>query len=169
MIFFPPAPALAAPAQAGAQLPAPEPPKALPFASLRAEYKWSLRGAKDGGSGTLVVLLQPASGKLVLEVFTFGERLALVDGDAAAGYQVVLPKEQVDRTVAGLADLPLPFLPQTGSVDSLARALAFGEGRGITVRQRDNLGPSRLAYEGLAEDGSALEVELIRKRWLPSN
>ena len=165
MILFPPALSLPPRTRVEAREKASEP---LPFTSLRAEYKWSFRGPKDNGSGTLVILLQPATGKLVLEVFAFGERLALVDGDAAGGYQVVLPKEQVNRTVPGLPDLPLPFLPQTGSVAALARALAFGEGDGISVQQRDSQGPVKLGYRGLAEDGSALEVQLIRKRWLPA-
>ena len=157
MILIPPA------------LQSPEPIKPLPFRALRAEYKWSIRRAKESGGGTLTLLIEPATGKLVLEVFSYGDRLALVDGDASAGYQVVLPKEQVNRTVPGLADLPLPFLPQAGSVEALARALAFGEGSGVTVEKRDDLGPVKLGYQGLSEDGSAMEVHLIRKRWAPSN
>ena len=152
MILLPPA------------IPAPAP---LPFASLRAEYKWSFRGAKESGGGTLVTLLEPASGRFVLEVFSYGERLALVDGDAAAGYRILLPKQSVDRTVPTLEDLPLPFLPQAGSVDALARALALGEGDGLSVVQRDGLGPVKLRFEGRDEDGAAIEVQLIRKQWKP--
>ena len=143
------------------------PAKPLPFASLKAEYKWSFRGAADSGSGTLALRLEPASGKLVLEVFSFGDRLALVDGDSADGYQVVLPKEQVNRTVPGLADLPLPFLPQSGSVEALARALADGEGEGLSVEKRDTRGPVKLRYTGRDNAGRPVEVQLIRKRWEP--
>ena len=155
MILFPPA--------LQAQAPAP-----LPFASLRAEYKWSFRGAKESGSGNLVLLLEPASGRLVLEVFSYGERLALVDGDAAGGYQIVLPKQDVNRTVPTLADLPLPFLPQTGSAEKLARALASGEGEGLSVSERDAAGPRRLSFQGQDDAGASIEVQLIRKQWKPA-
>lgn len=147
---------------------APAPPSPLPFASLRAEYKWSLRGGKGSGSGSLVLLLTPEGGKLVLEVFSYGDRLALVDGDAAAGYQVLLPKQDINRTVPSLSDLPLPFLPQAGSVAALARALAFGEGDGLAVEARDAAGPVKLRFNGQDDAGAPLEVQLTRKRWLPS-
>ena len=147
---------------------APPPPAPLPFSSLRAEYKWSLRGEKESGSGSLVVLLTPASGRLVLEVFSYGDRLALVDGDTAAGYQVVLPKQDVNRTVPALEDLPIPFLPQAGSVDALARALAFGEGDGLSVDTRDGLGPVKLGFTGQDDAGRPIAVQLTRKRWQPS-
>ena len=155
-------PAIAVPAQAPT---VPESP--LPFASLKAEYKWSFRGATDSGSGTLALRLEPASGKLVLEVFSFGDRLALVDGDRAGGYQIVLPKEHVNRTVPLIADLPLPFLPQAGSVEALARALADGEGENLTVEKRDPQGPVKLRYTGRDSAGKPVEVQLIRKRWEP--
>ncbi|MBS1766843.1 MAG: hypothetical protein JST05_05490 [Acidobacteria bacterium] len=145
---------------------APAPPKALPFASVRAEYKWSLRGEKENGSGSLVLLLTPEGGKLVLEVFSFGDRLALVDGDEKSGYQIILPKQDVNRTVPTLADLPLPFIPQAQTVDALARALTFGEG--IQVDTRDAVGPVKLHFEAKAEDGSPLEIRIIRKRWQPA-
>ncbi|HEU4952044.1 MAG TPA: hypothetical protein VFT46_08820, partial [Holophagaceae bacterium] len=109
MIPTPPAfsaqapPAPTPPAHPPTAQPAPAPPAPLPFASVRAKYKWSLRDGKESGSGTLVVLLAPASGKLVLEIFSFSDRLALVDGDSARGYQVVLPRQQVNRTVPTLA------------------------------------------------------------------
>ena len=159
MILFPPA------IQTPIQTPAPEPP--LPFASLRAQYKWSFRGAKDSGSGTLALRLELSGGKLVLEVFTYGDRLALVDGDAAGGYQLVLPKEKVNRTVPALAELPLPFLPQAGSVEALARALANGEGEGLSVEKRDERGPIKLRYAGRDSEGNPVEVVLTRKRWEP--
>lgn len=156
MILFPP------------PLQAPETPKPLPFASLRAQYKWSFKGAKESGSGTLVILLAPSGAKLVLEVFSYGDRLALVDGDAAAGYQVMLPKQEVNRTVPTLADLPLPFLPQAGSVEALARALALGEGEGLSVDRRDALGPVSLRFSGQDDGGAPIEVRLTRKRWEPA-
>jgi hypothetical protein len=148
------------------QTPAPESP--LPFASLKAQYKWSFRGAKDSGSGTLALRLEPVGGKLVLEVFTYGDRLALVDGDSAGGYQLVLPKEHVNRTVPALAELPLPFLPQAGSVEALARALANGEGDGLSVEKRDGQGPVKLRYTGRDSSGNPVEVHLTRKRWEPA-
>ena len=153
MILFPPAQLASAP----------EAP--LPFASLKAQYKWSFRGATGSGSGTLALSLEPASGKLVLEVFSYGERIALVDGDDATGYQLVLPKEQVNRTVPTLAELPLPFLPQAGSVEALARALALGEG--LSVKKRDALGPVKLRYAGQDNEGKPVEIQLTRKRWEP--
>lgn len=155
----PPAVTLPAQAPIGQESP-------LPFSSLKAEYKWSIRAAAESGSGTLALRLEPASGKLVLEVFSFGDRLALVDGDRQGGYQIVLPKQQVNRTVPLLADLPLPFLPQTGSVEALARALADGEG--LTVEKRDPQGPVKLRYTGRDSAGTPVEVQLTRKRWEPA-
>ena len=158
MILFPPA----------IQAPALEPEAPLPFTSLKAQYKWSFRGAKDSGSGSLALRLEPAGGKLVLEVFTYGDRLALVDGDSEGGYQLVLPKENVNRTVPTLTELPLPFLPQAGSVEALARALALGEGEGLSVEKRDAQGPVRLRYAGRDSEGNPVEVQLTRKRWEPA-
>ena len=154
MIFSPPV----------TQAPAP-----LPFTSLKAEYKWSIHNATDSGSGSLVLRLEPGPGKLVLEVFTYGDRLALVDGDAAGGYQIVLPKEHVNRIVPSLSELPLPFIPQTGSIEALARALADGEGAGLSVEKRDVLGPVILRFTGRDGAGKPVWVQLTRKRWLPGN
>ncbi len=148
------------------QSPAPSP--SLPFASVKAQYKWSFKGADGNGGGTLALILEPGSGKLVLEIFSYGDRLALVDGDSASGYQYVLPKQQVNRTVPTLSDLPLPLLPQAGSVEALARALALGEGEGLTVDKRDALGPLKLSYTGQDDAGKPIEVHLTRKRWEPA-
>lgn len=158
-MIFPPALQSPAPPSPG--------PGALPFASVKAQYKWSFKGADGSGSGTLAMLMEPGSGKLVLEIFSYGDRLALVDGDTATGYQYVLPKQQVNRTVPTLADLPLPLLPQVGSVEALARALALGESEGLVVDTRDALGPLKLSYTGQDEAGKPIEVRLTRKRWQP--
>lgn len=159
----PPAPApVQDPAQAAVQAPA------LPFTSLRARYKWALEVGEDRGSGSLTLRLAPATGELVVEVFSFTDRLALVAGDAARGYHLILPREQVDRTVASVSDLPFPFLPQAGSVEALARALAFGEGAGITVTERDASGPRSLSYAGQDAEGRPVKVRLIRKQWEPA-
>ncbi len=147
-------------------LQSPAPTTALPFTAVKAQYKWSFKSADGSGSGSLALLMEPSRGKLVLEVFSYGDRLALVDGDTTTGYQYVLPKEQVNRTVPTLADLPLPLLPQVGTVEALARALALGEG--LVVDQRDALGPLKLTYAGQDSVGRPIEVHLTRKRWEPA-
>lgn len=151
----PPAPApVQDPAQAAVQAPA------LPFTSLRARYKWALEVGEDRGSGSLTLRLAPATGELVVEVFSFTDRLALVAGDAARGYHLILPREQVDRTVASVSDLPFPFLPQAGSVEARAgprlrgRRGHHGDGAGCLGTQEPELrgtgrgGPPR---EGAAD------------------
>jgi len=158
-MIFPPALQSSAPVT-------PRPTTPLPFASVKAQYKWSFKGAEGSGSGTLALLLEPVRGKLVLEVFSYGDRLALVDGDPEHGYQYVLPKEQVNRTVPALSDLPLPVLPQVGSLEALARPLALGDG--LVVDQRDALGPVKLTYAGQDSAGNPIEVHLTRKRWEPA-
>ena len=163
MIPFPPV--LQTPAPAPTPGPAALTP--LPFSAVKAQYKWSFRGEKDSGSGSLELILGPTEGRLVLEIHSYGERLALVEGTTARGYQIVLPKQNVNRVVPTLADLPLPFLPQTGSVEALARALALGEGEGLTVEKRDENGPLKLRFAGEDPDGQPVEIQLTRKRWEP--
>jgi hypothetical protein len=151
------APAAAAPAAA----PAPEAPPAV----LRAQYQWGYAAAQGQGRGTLSVLLEPARGRVVLELQGLGERLMLLEGDRAAGYRVQIPRQQLDTVAPTLGAAPLPFLPQLGSVDALYRLLTKGEGAGVRVSKKDASGPVKLRYEGQDERGKEVTVWLERTRW----
>lgn len=147
--------------QPAAMQPAPAPA----HAAVRAQYAWSYEAADANGSGTLSLLMEPASGRLVLEIHSYGERLALLSGDAAAGYRLQLPKERKDLNSASLAELPLPFLPEVKSVDALLRALERGDGPGLTVLKSEGGTPVKLRYKSLDEKGEAVLLWLTRKRW----
>jgi hypothetical protein len=115
--------------------------------------------------GTLSLLLDAASGRLVLELHAPGERLLLLEGDRASGYRLQVPRQKVDQRAGSLAQLPLPFLPQVPSVEALARLLRTGEGPGLTVTKRDAKGPLKLHWQGKDPRGKDEQVWLDRKRW----
>lgn len=151
-------------AQATAQTPAAPAPRPL----LRAQYAWGFAGGRDQGKGTLAVLIEPATGRTVLEIQGLGERLALLEGDRATGYRVQIPRQKVDVRAASLAGIPLPFFPELGSADQLYQLLADGTANGVQVTQRDASGPVKLRYQGTDAKGKDLTVWLERTRWEPA-
>lgn len=151
-------------AQATAQTPAAPAPRPL----LRAQYAWGFAGGRDQGKGTLAVLIEPATGRTVLEIQGLGERLALLEGDRATGYRVQIPRQKVDVRAASLAGIPLPFFPELGSADHLYQLLADGTANGVQVTQRDASGPVKLRYQGTDAKGKDLTVWLERTRWEPA-
>lgn len=140
-------------------------PPQTPAPTLRAQYGWGYAGADGEGQGTLAVLLEPAGGRLVLELHGLGERLALVTGERATGYRIQIPRQNIDQTAPDLAALPLPFLPSLGGVKGLHRLLTQGEGPGVKVTKRDKLGPKKMKYAGKNEKGKEVLVWLNRQRW----
>ncbi len=134
-------------------------------APVRAMYGWGYSGADGEGVGTLSLLLEPKSGRLILELHAQGERLVLLEGDRAAGYHLLAPRQKLDQRAATLAGLPLPFLPQTPSVEALLRLLRTGEGPGVYVTKKDAIGPQKLHWVGKDPKGKTEQVWLDRKRW----
>jgi hypothetical protein len=151
-------------AQTTAQTPSAPAPRPL----LRAQYAWGFAGGRDQGKGTLAVLIEPATGRTVLEIQGLGERLALLEGDRATGYRVQIPRQKVDVRAASLAGIPLPFFPELGSADHLYQLLADGTAAGVQVTQRDASGPVKLRYQGTDAKGKDLTVWLERTRWEPA-
>ena len=117
------------------------------------------------GKGTLNILLEPATEKVVLELYGLGERLMLLTGDRTGGYRVQIPRRELDLKGASFGELPLPFLPQLGSAEALHRLLAEGSGPGVKVTKRDGKGPVKLRYSGQDEHGKDVMVWLQRLRW----
>jgi hypothetical protein len=134
-------------------------------APIRAQYGWGYSGPDGEGVGTLSLLMEPASGRLVLELHAPGERLLLLEGDGASGYRLQVPRQKVDQRAASLGQLPLPFLPQAPSVAALLRLLKSGEGAGVSVTKRDATGPLKLHWQGKDAKGKDEQVWLDRKRW----
>jgi hypothetical protein len=153
ILFFQAIPAQAAPAPAALAAP------------VRAQYGWGYSGPDGEGTGTLSLLMDAATGKLVLELHGLGERLVLLEGDQASGYHVLAPRQKLDQRAATLADLPLPFLPQVPSVEALLKLLRTGEGPGVTVTRKDATGPLKLHWQGQDPKGRTEQVWLDRKRW----
>lgn len=136
-----------------------------PAAPIRAQYGWGYAGPDGEGVGTLSLLMEPTSGRLVLELHAPGERLVLLDGDKAAGYRLQVPRQKIDQHAAALSQLPLPFLPQFASVDALLKLLRTGEGAGVSVTKKDANGPVKLNWKGKDARGKNEQVWLDRKRW----
>ena len=134
-------------------------------APIRAQYGWGYAGPDGEGVGTLSLLMEPASGRLVLELHAPGERLVLLEGDGVSGYRLLVPRQKLDQRAASLAQLPLPVLPQVPSVEALLRLLRTGEGTGISVTKRDAQGPLKLHWQGKDARGKDEQVWLERKRW----
>lgn len=141
-------------------LQAPADPTPAPF---RALYSWGYLGAEGEGQGTLAVLLDPASGKLVLELHGLGERLVFLTGDAASGYRVQVPRQKLDAQAPTLAGLPVPFLPSVGSLEALRKLLQEGVGPGVKVQKQGPHGPLKLHYVGKDVRGREEQVWLTRK------
>jgi len=133
-------------------------------APVRAQYDWGYAGPDGTGKGLMAVLLEPATGHLVLELHGLGERLMLLEGDASTGYRVRIPRRSVDTYAQKLGTLPLPFLPALGSVEALYRLLTEGTGPSVKVT-RDELGPRKLQYTGKDDEGREVQVWLTRKAW----
>jgi len=147
------------------QAPPPAQATPAPSAPVRAQYGWGYAGPDGEGTGTLSLLMDAATGKLVLELHGLGERLVLLEGDRASGYRVLAPRQKLDQRAPTLAELPLPFLPQVPSVEALLKLLRTGEGPGVTVRKRDAQGPAKLHWQGQDPKGRTEQVWLDRKRW----
>ena len=162
-------------ALSGAQAPAvpPPPPAAVqapaPAQSLlRAQYGWGYAGSDGQGKGTLSVLIEPASGRTILELQGLGERLVLLDGNDADGFHLQIPRQKVDLRAPTLGAVPLPFFPILGSPAALYRLLTEGAGPGVKVTRKDALGPVKLRYDGKDDRGREVTIWLQRTRWEPS-
>lgn len=149
-------------------MPLQAPPPAVapaPAAPVRAQYGWGYAGAEGEGVGTLSLLMEAATGKLILELHAPGERLLLLEGDAASGYRLQVPRQKVDQRATYLSQLPLPFLPQVLSVEGLLHLLRTGDGAGVSVLKKDAQGPLKLHWRGKDARGKDQQVWLERKRW----
>ena len=134
-------------------------------APIRAQYGWGYAGPDGEGVGTLSLLMEPASGRLILELHAPGERMLLLEGDQASGYRLQVPRRKLDERAATLAQLSLPFLPQVVSVAALLQLLRTGEGPGMSVQKKDAQGPLKLQWRGKDARGKDEQVWLERKRW----
>lgn len=147
-------------------LQAPPPVSApAPATPIRAQYGWGYAGPDGEGVGTLSLLMEAASGRLILELHAPGERLVLLEGDRASGYRLQVPRQKLDQRAISLSQLPLPFLPQVPSVEALLRLLRTGEGTGVSVTKKDAQGPLKLHWRGKDARGKDEQVWLERKRW----
>jgi hypothetical protein len=133
--------------------------------TLKAQYAWGYSGMDGEGKGTLNILIEPASEKVLLELYGVGERLMFLSGDRSGGYRVLIPRRELDLKGASFGELPLPFLPQLGSAEALHRLLTEGSGPGVKVTKRDGKGPVKLRYSGQDEHGKDVMVWLQRTRW----
>ncbi len=136
-----------------------------PATPIRAQYGWGYAGPDGEGVGTLSLLLEATSGRLVIELHAPGERLLLLEGDRASGYRLQVPRQKVDQRASSLAQIPLPFLPQISSVEALLHLLRTGEGPGVAVLKKDAQGPLKLHWRGKDPRGKDEQVWLDRKRW----
>ena len=132
---------------------------------IRAQYGWGYAGPDGEGVGTLSLLMEAASGHLILELHAPGERLLLLEGDTASGYRLQVPRQKIDQRATYLSQLSLPFLPQVLSVEGLLHLLRTGEGAGVSVQKKDAQGPLKLHWQGKDPKGKDEQVWLDRKRW----
>ena len=136
-----------------------------PAPIVKAQYGWGYEGPDGEGTGTLSLLVDPATGRVVLELHGLGERLLLLEGDRATGYRAQAPRRNLDEHAATLGALSLPFLPQIASPEALLALLRTGEGPGVSVQKRDEQGPVKLHWQGKDAQGHLEQVWLSRKRW----
>lgn len=156
---------IATPFLLAALLAAPQAGPALAPGAIRAQYDWGYASAEGSGKGTLAVLIEPATGRVVMELHGVGERLMLLTGDRATGYRVQIPREELDQQAASLGALPLPFLPQVGSPEALLSLLKEGKGPGVKASRIDKDGPRNLTATGKDRNAKEYTVWLKRSRW----
>lgn len=137
---------------------------ALKTGLVRAQYSWGYLGNDGEGKGTLAILVDSNTGHVVLELHGLGERLMLLEGDRAKGYRVQIPRQKLDENAPVLGGLPLPFLPQFSTPETLRALLTDGTGPGVKVTKRDAKGPVKLKYQGKDDLGKEVQVWLVRKR-----
>jgi hypothetical protein len=150
---------------AQAPVPAPAPEKVEPQPVLKARYAWGYSGMEGEGKGTLNILLDPGTDRVVLELYGLSERFVFLSGDRSTGYRIQIPRRELDMKAAHFSELPLPFLPQLGSPEALRKLLTEGSGPGVKVTKRDGKGPVKLSYSGQDEHGKDVMVWLQRTRW----
>ena len=134
---------------------------------VKAQYAWGYASPDGQGKGLLDILLDPATGRTIIELQGLGERLLLLEGNPKDGFHLLIPRRNVDQRGATLGALDLPFLPKLGSPDALYRLLTKGEAPGVKVTKKDAQGPVKLRYQGEDEQGRELMVWLTRTRWEP--
>ena len=149
--------------QAPAPISAPAPPSPEP--TLRAQYSWGYVGTDGQGKGTLNMLIDPATGRTVLELFGLGERLVFLEGSTADGFHLLIPRRKVDLRAPTLKAIPLPFFPMMESPAGLYRLIRKGEGPDVKVTKRDQDGPVKMRYDGKDDRGHEVTVWLQRTRW----
>lgn len=141
----------------------------VPAGPLKAQYDWGFSSPEGTGKGTLAVLVDPTNGKVVLELHGLGERLMLLQGDAASGYRVQIPRQELDTTAPSLAGLPIPFLPAIANPAGLWALMTEGKGPGVVVQKKDATGPKKMRYMGKDDRGQEVTVWLTRTRWEPAS
>ena len=132
---------------------------------VKAQYAWGYASPDGQGKGLLDVLIDPATGRTILELQGLGERLLLLEGNPKDGFHLLIPRRSVDQRAATLGALDLPFLPKLGSPEGLYKLLTLGEASGVKVTKRDQDGPVKMRYDGLDDSGKELTVWLTRTRW----
>ena len=137
---------------------------ALKIDIIRAQYSWGYFGNDGEGKGTLTVLVDSTTGRVVLELFGLGERLMLLEGDTAKGYRVQIPRQKLDEISTKLGELPLPFLPQISTPEGLRMLITNGTCTGVKVTKKDAKGPVKLKYQGKDDHGKEVQVWLQRTR-----
>jgi len=139
--------------------------QAKPPRSFRAMYDWGFASPSGEGKGTLAVLVDTSTNRVVIEIHVIGERLVLLEGDGESGYRLLIPRNGVDESAPALGGLPIPFLPKLNNATDLARLLLEGAGPGIKASRRDGKGPKRLRWDGKDDRNEQCTVWLKRTRF----
>ena len=147
-----------------ALLPAVQEAPAPKIELVRAQYSWGYLGSDGEGKGTLTILVDSTSGRVVLELFGLGERLMLLEGSRSSGYRVQIPRQKLDEASPNLGELPLPFLPQIRTPEGLRALITDGTGPNVKVTKKDAKGPLKLKYQGKDDRGKEVQVWLQRTR-----
>jgi hypothetical protein len=133
--------------------------------AFRAMYDWGFASPSGEGKGTLAVLVDTSTNKVVVELHAIGERLVLLEGDGERGYRLLMPRNGTDERAPALGDLSIPFLPKLNDAADLAHLLLDGTGHGIKVSRRDSKGPKRLRWDGKDHRNEQCTIWLKRTRF----
>lgn len=136
---------------------------------LRAQYAWGYSGFDGQGKGDLSLLIEPQNGRLIAEIHGMGERLAMIEGNKAQGYNLQIPRQSIDKKGLSFSDLPLPLLSRLGDVDGLYRFLQCGVFEGVKVTRKDAQGPLKMRYRGYDDKKREYMVWLERTRFERGN
>ena len=131
--------------------------------TLQAYYQWRCSVNSDTVSGSFNIFIEPISGKINLKISAnLTKQSIMLNGDAAHGYQLVIPAEKINKKVPSLSAIPIPLFAKIKDHNTLYELLKNGSGLHCKIIQKDDKGPIKLSYDHIDQNG--IKISIVLKR-----